>query len=57
VFTSPYFDPARDWAEVAIRAHQLLTHTALDELIDELTDLETEPEELRQIAWSRPAAA
>ena len=57
MFASPYFDPARDWMQVAVRAHQLLTQTAPDELIDELTAPETEPEELRQIASSRPAAA
>jgi hypothetical protein len=49
VFASPYFDPARDWTEVATRAHQLLTQTAPDELIDELTAPETEPEELRPV--------
>ena len=57
MFASPYFDPARDWTEVAVRAHQLLSQTAPDELIDELGALETEPEELRQVAWRGPAAA
>jgi len=50
VFASPYFDPARDWREIAIRAHQLLSQTAPDELIDELTVPDTAPEELRQVA-------
>jgi hypothetical protein len=52
VFASPYFDPARDWIEVAVRAHQLLTQTAPDEVIDELAAPEPEPapEELRQVA-------
>ena len=50
MFASPYFDPARDWVEVAVRAHQLLTQTAPDELIDELTAPEAEPEELLQVA-------
>jgi hypothetical protein len=57
VFASPYFDPARDWTEVAVRAHQLLTQTAPDELMDELAALETEPEELDQVVWRGPAAA
>ena len=57
MFASPYFDPARDWTEVAVRAHQLLAQTAPDELMDELTALETEPEELAQVVWRGPAAA
>lgn len=50
MFASPYFDPSRDWREVAIRAHQFLTQTAPEELIDELTVPEPAPEELRRVA-------
>jgi len=50
VFASPYFDPARDWREIAIRAHELLTQIASDELIDELTVPDPAPEELRRVA-------
>ena len=57
MFASPYFDPARDWTEVAVRAHQLLTQTAPDELIDELTVREPEPAELPQPVSRRPTAA
>lgn len=50
VFASPYFDPARDWTEMAFRAHQILSQTAPDELIDELAVPEPVPEELREVA-------
>jgi hypothetical protein len=50
VFASPYFDPARDWREIAVRAHRLFCQTASDELIDELVDPEPAPEELRRVA-------
>ena len=50
MFVSPYFDPARDWREIAIRAHQFLTQTAPEELIDELTVPEPASEELRRVA-------
>ena len=53
VFVSPYFDPSLDWREIAVRAHQLLTQTASDELIDELASPEPAPEELRR-CWPRP---
>ena len=47
---SPYFDPARDWREIAVRAHQLLTQIASDELIDELASPAPAQEELRRVA-------
>ena len=50
MFASPYFDPARDWREIAIWAHQLLTQAAPDKLIDELTVPPPAPEELRRVA-------
>ena len=50
MFASPYFDPARDWREIAVWAHQILSQTAPDELIDELTAPEPAPEELRRVA-------
>lgn len=50
MFVSPYFDPARDWREVALRAHQLLTQTAPDDLIDDVTVSEHAHEELRRVA-------
>jgi hypothetical protein len=49
VFASPYFDPARDWREIAVRAHELLTQTAPDEP-EELVLAEAAPEELRKVA-------
>ena len=49
MFASPYFDPARDWREIAIRAHQLLTQIAPDKLIDEPIPTPA-PEELRRVA-------
>ena len=50
MFASPYFDPARDWREIALRAHQLLSQSAPDDLIDELTVPDPAPEELRRVA-------
>ena len=50
MFASPYFDPARDWREIALRAHQLLSQSAPDDLIDELTVPDPAPEELRSVA-------
>ena len=50
MFASPYFDPTRDWREIAVRAHQLLTESAPDELMYELTAPQAEPEELRRVA-------
>ncbi len=50
MFVNPYFDPSLDWREIAVRAHQLLTQTASDELIDELASPEPAPEELRRVA-------
>jgi hypothetical protein len=50
VFASPYFDPARDWREIAVRAHQLLSQTADDDLIAKLAAPEPAPEELRRVA-------
>ncbi len=50
MFVSPYFDPARDWREVAVRAHQLLTQTAPDDLTDDATVSEDAHEELRRVA-------
>jgi len=50
VFASPYFDPARDWREIAVRAHQILSQTASDDPIDELTVPDSAPEEFRQVA-------
>ena len=46
----PWFDSARDWKEIATRAHQILSQTAPDELIDELSSPEPAPEELCQVA-------
>jgi hypothetical protein len=50
VFASPYFDPARDWKEIAVLAHLFLTQIAADDLIDELTVPDPAPEELRRVA-------
>jgi hypothetical protein len=50
MFASPYFDPARDWREIAVWAHQLLTQTAPDDLIDELSSPAPPHEELRRVA-------
>ena len=49
MFTSPYFDPARDWREIAVRAHQLLCQIEPDDFIDELA-VEEPAEELRRVA-------
>ena len=32
-FASPYFDPARDWREIAIRAHRILCQMSDEEAI------------------------
>lgn len=50
MFASPYFDPARDWREIAIRAHRLLAQTEPEDLIDELPVRESPPAELRRVA-------
>ena len=50
MFASPYFDPARDWREITIRAHALLTELASDDLIDDLIVPDPAPEELRRVA-------
>jgi hypothetical protein len=50
VFTSPWFDPARDWREIAVRAHQVLSQSVPEDLIDELPVPASAVEQLRRVA-------
>ena len=50
MFASPYFDPARDWREISARAHELLSQSTPEELLDELVDTSPAQEELRRVA-------
>lgn len=50
MFASPYFDPARDWREISVRAHQILSQTAPEELLAEFASPAPPKQELRRVA-------